>query len=71
MAAAALFLMSSLNVFCKVRVGVLSFERSVRDTFVLVFGILQVGSLTSSREHEKSGRTCLFSKFSFAFFFGF
>ena len=38
----------------------MSSGRSVRDKFILVLGSPRVGSLISSREYEKSGRTRLF-----------
>ena len=52
------------------RVDVLCFGISVKDKFILVvLGIPQVGSLIYTSEYEKSGRTSLFSKFSYVYIF--
>ena len=59
----------SLNLFGNALIGVLYFGRSVRDKFTPVLGSLQVHSLFSSREYQKSGRTHLFSKFDFVCIF--
>ena len=55
-----LFPTTYLNRFWYAIVDVLSFGRSVRAKFILVLESPQVGSLISSQEYTKSGRSPLF-----------
>ena len=51
------------------RGGVESFERSVKDNFILLLGKDQVGSLILDTEYEKPGKIYFFSMSSSAYLF--
>ena len=54
-----------LEDFLKILLVSLSWCPIFGDKFILVLGGPQVGSLRSSREYEKSGKTPLFSKLNY------